>query len=130
MEKRFGVWIGLKEKLHQVEYEPPFFKENEIWWASIGENIGNEINGKGSLFSRPVLIIKKLSHTAFIGIPMTTRKKEGTWYSKITSGEKEAVANLSQIRMFDHRRLSNKLGEISEKETARVKEDLRILLGL
>ena len=130
MEKRFEIWIRLKEKLHIIEHRSPFFKENEIWWASLGENIGSEINGKGSLFSRPVLIIKKLSHTTFLGIPMTTRNKEGTWYSKISSGDKTATANLSQIRMFDHRRLSSKLGEISEKEIARVRADLKALLGL
>jgi len=30
MFKRFLEWIGLKEKLHRQNYEPPLFKENKI----------------------------------------------------------------------------------------------------
>jgi hypothetical protein len=43
--KRFLEWIGLKEKLHEKESVPPFFKEAEIWWCYFGENVGSEING-------------------------------------------------------------------------------------
>lgn len=46
--KRFLKWIGLKEKLDSIQIKPPFFKEGEIWWCRIGENIGVEINGKRS----------------------------------------------------------------------------------
>ena len=59
MIKRFLEWIGLKEKLHNTEYVPPFFKEGEIWWCHLGENVGTEMNGKGDFFTRPVLILKK-----------------------------------------------------------------------
>lgn len=59
MIKRFLEWIGLKEKLHNTEYIPPLFKEGEIWWCYVGENVGIEANGKGNQFTRPVLIFKK-----------------------------------------------------------------------
>ena len=60
MLKRFLEWIGLKEKLHTADNKPPLFKEGEIWWSAIGENVGIEVNGKGKPFSRPVYIYKKL----------------------------------------------------------------------
>ena len=41
--KRFLEWIGLKEKLHKKQAIPPLFKEGEIWWCYVGENIGNEV---------------------------------------------------------------------------------------
>ena len=33
------------------------FKERDIFWVSIGQNIGYEQNGKSDIFSRPVLIL-------------------------------------------------------------------------
>ena len=39
----------------------PTIKERDIWWCSIGVNIGDEIDGKNELFHRPVLILKKFS---------------------------------------------------------------------
>jgi hypothetical protein len=44
--KRFFEWIGLKEKLHEAKHQPPLVSERDMWWASIGENVGSEINGK------------------------------------------------------------------------------------
>jgi hypothetical protein len=48
--------------------------EREIWWASVGENVGSEINGKSAPFSRTVIIYKKLSHGFYFVIPTTTQK--------------------------------------------------------
>jgi hypothetical protein len=62
MLKRFSEWFWLKKKLHERQQTPPLVSEREIWWASVGENVGSEINGKSALFSRPVIIYKKLSH--------------------------------------------------------------------
>ena len=72
MLKRFSEWLGLKEKLHERHQTPPLVSEREIWWASVGENVGSEINGKSALFSRPVIIYKKLSHGFYFVIPTTS----------------------------------------------------------
>ena len=55
---RFFEWIGLKEKLHRSDHKPPFVSERDVWWASLGENIGSEVNGKSDRFSRPVLVLR------------------------------------------------------------------------
>jgi hypothetical protein len=60
MLKRFLPWIVLKEDLHNNEHRPPHVSEGDIWWASVGENVGSEINGKSKLFFRPVVILRKL----------------------------------------------------------------------
>jgi mRNA interferase MazF len=57
---RFFEWIGLKEKLHRSDHKPPFVSERDLWWTSLGENVGSEVNGKSGRFSRPVLIMRKL----------------------------------------------------------------------
>ena len=71
--KDFDGWIRVKESLH---FEGTFrsIKEGEIWWCSVGENVGVEVNGKQELFLRPVLIMKKLSRFGFMAIPLTSKK--------------------------------------------------------
>jgi hypothetical protein len=41
--KRFLAWLGLKQQLHEISTQPPLVSERDIWWASIGENVGSEI---------------------------------------------------------------------------------------
>jgi mRNA interferase MazF len=88
------------------------FKESEIWWCSIGLNVGVEIYGKGRDFARPVVIFKKFNSQSFLGIPLTTQIKEGRWYAMILFGGKERRAILSQVRTFDAKRLLRKMGTL------------------
>ncbi len=125
--KRFLEWIGLKEKLHNNEYRPPLVSHGDIWWASIGENVGSEINGKNDLFSRPVIIHKKLSHSFYFVVPTSTQTREGTWYVKFRHKELDTVACLHQARAIDYRRLSSKLGTLDDEDFERVKEGFRSL---
>ncbi len=105
MLKRFIEWIRIKEKIHASEAYPIFFKEGDIWWCAIGENVGVEINGKGSTFSRPVFVYKKLSREGFLGIPLSTKIKKGTWYVTITFKDQKISANLAQMRILSSTRM-------------------------
>ncbi len=125
--KRFLEWIRLKEKLHQGVSKPPLFKEGEIWWCSIGENVGREINGKSVLFSRPVLIFKKLSRETFLGLPTTSQSRNGTWYVEITYGGRLVTVILSQARILDAKRMSTKIGKIDSANIKKVKIGFRNL---
>ena len=119
--KRFLEWIGLKEKLHIKNHQPPLVSRGDIWWASIGDNVGSEINGKNNLFSRPVIIFKKLAHGFYFVIPTTTQIKEGSWYVKFRQKEKEMLACLHQARAIDHRRLSSKMGTMDDEDFTRLR---------
>lgn len=125
--KRFLEWIGLKEKLHDAIHKPPLFKEGEVWWCSIGENVGSEINGKSRLFSRPVLIFRKLSAGTFLGLPTTSQKRKGTWYVTITLGKVESTVVLSQARVLDYKRLSSKIGQLEAVEMKKVMKGFKNL---
>ncbi|MEK7185210.1 MAG: type II toxin-antitoxin system PemK/MazF family toxin [Patescibacteria group bacterium] len=115
--KRFLEWLTLKEKLHSNSQTPPFFKEGEVWWCSLGENIGYEINGKSKLFSRPVLVFRKISRNTFLAIPISTQpQKVRAWYVPVTLNGKENSVILSQVRVIDYRRMWSKFGEISEED--------------
>src|SRR5204862_3084369 len=111
---RFLEWIGLKQKLHQGTQTPPLVSAGDIWWASIGENVGSEINGKSRLFSRPVIIFKRLAHDFYFVIPTTTKLKVGSWFVPFRQADRNMIASLHQARAVDHRRLSSKLGQLDD----------------
>lgn len=120
--KRFQEWITLKEKLRTHDTKPPLFKEGEIWWCGMGENIGVEVSGKNQDFSRPVLVFKKLSKYGFLGIPTSTKIKDGTWYVKIDYQGKNFVVNLSQTKFFSYKRLYNKITTLDSKDFYKTKQ--------
>lgn len=125
--KRFLEWIGLKERLDSKISSAPFVNEGEIWWASLGENVGFEINGKSEDFTRPVLIFRKLSNGFYFVIPLTTQIHTGTWYVNYEHHRNPVTACLHQARAIDHRRLHRKLGEIDSVDFARIKDGFRNL---
>lgn len=121
MFKRFLEWFDIKKSLHAKAVAPPYVNEGDIWWASIGENIGYEINGKSKLFSRPILIFKKLSRSIFFVIPLTSQIKQGTWFVAYRQSSIISVACLHQARSIDYRRLSTKLGRLDDTDFHRIK---------
>ncbi len=84
MQKDFNTWNKKKKVLDDNKIKYSFFyHEREIWWTSIGLNIGVETDGKNDSFERPVLIIKKFNKDMFWGIPLTSHKKEGIFFLKL-----------------------------------------------
>lgn len=130
MKKDFAKWLAIKESLDSSTQEPPYFNEGEVWWCCVGINIGSEINGKDSTYVRPVVILKKLSRDSFVGIPMTSKMKVGSWYIPIIFGGKISNANLAQIKTFNYRRLRDKYGQLENFAYLSLKIGLKNLLEL
>lgn len=125
----FNNWNNQKKKLSTKEGDFKFDKR-QVWWCFIGKNIGNEVNGKGDKFKRPVLILKKLSDSSCVAIPITTKEKNGTWFQYIEFNHEPRWAILNQIKMISSKRFERRLGEISENDFELVKEKLKRLLEL
>lgn len=102
-------WSDRKESLKNTNHKPPYFKEREVWWCALGDNIGTEINGKGEFLRRPVIIVRKLDKYSFVGVPLTSKSKKGTWYVSIVCSGLGNTAVVSQIRSLDYRRLDKKM---------------------
>ncbi len=100
---------------------PPLVNEGDIWWTSMGENIGWEINGKSKDFTRPVIIYKKLAHGFYFVIPATTKVKTGSWYIPYRHQSINAAACLHQARSIDFRRLHSKLGRLDDSDFSKIK---------
>ena len=122
-KKDFDGWIKLKKKLHYGG-KVRVIKSGEIWWCAIGENVGSEICGKGEIFARPVLILRKLSKFNFIGVPLTSKNHKGSWYVGFEFRNKLQTAVISQIENISIYRLYNKIGEIPNSDLKLVEDGL------
>ena len=127
-EIEFDRWNVQKKITHSNENKRTFH-EQEIWFIKIGKNVGFEQDGKGEEFLRPVIVYKKFSKNVFLGIPLTKIMKESRFYQTFDFHEQKSVAILSQIRLFDSKRLKYKIGKMSINDYCCVKEKLIALIG-
>ncbi len=112
---RFDSWNRLKKKLHHKETIIRF-KSGSVYFMSVGHNIGHESYGKQELFLRPVVVYKKISSTLFLGIPLTSQEKEGSYFFSFHyKHDKQSTAMLHQMRVFDIRRSEYYSGQLSKK---------------
>lgn len=109
--KNFIAWATKKTSLDSiVDEDIPYFHEREIWYCSMGHNVGYEQDGKGAEYWRPVLIVKKYNKYLFTGIPLTSKIKNFPFYFGIGNVDsKNAMAILSQTRAYSSKRLINKI---------------------
>jgi len=121
VKKDFDNWNHLKKNIN--DRNPIYVSEREVWFCSVGLNVGSEQDGKNEAYERPVLVIKKITPNTFIGVPLTSNKKKGTWYVSIDSMESSAI--ITQIKLFDTRRLTRKMKLISIDEFKTVKEAIK-----
>lgn len=131
IQNKYEKWNKKKQEIEMsAEYRSIYFKEGQVWWCSLGLNIGSESFGKGESFRRPVLIVKKLSSDLCIALPMTSKEKIGTWFLDITLDNEKRWVMLYQIKTLNKKRFYLKIGELDTKDFNRVKEKLDTLLEL
>lgn len=115
----FNEWNEKKKKIS--EKNRVYFQKGDVWVMSMGKNIGDEEDGKHSDFERPILIVRKFNNNVFLGIPLTTNQnKDGDYYHKLTSLQGSSLI-LSQIRLFDAKRLLRYIGKVENAELREIK---------
>lgn len=127
--RNYKDWMPIKEEV-QSNGVLRKFKEWEIWWCAIGENVGIEINGEGERFSRPVIIYHKFSRFGFMGIPLTTKShvdKAPDWYTEFTFKGKIQFAALNQLERINVYRLYRKIGEMNDNDILKIIKGFNIL---
>lgn len=121
MDKPFDQWNVLKKRIEIREVETVlFFHEREVWWCSVGVNIGVETDGKNEHFERPVLVLKKFNGLMLWVLPLTSKHRESEHFHKITHDKGISFACLSQLRTVSSKRLLRKIGMIAEGEFSAV----------
>jgi len=120
--KHFDRWFKIKPHLDSLSKYPKF-QEGDVWWCHLGENVGHEECGKGNKFLRPVIIFKKFNSRIFFGIPTSSKLKDSPFYRPIIIKGIRVSVLMSQLRLFDVKRLLYKQGKISPSELNYLKKD-------
>ncbi len=124
----YNAWNHKKQDISFSRPARVFFREREIWWCSIGLNVGCEENGKGELFNRPILILKKYGTESFYGIPISTTKKSGSFYFSININGIKSTCLLTHGRLLDFRRLTQKIITLDEHNFQTIRKAVKDLL--
>ncbi len=128
MQKDFYRWNEKKKQIDTGGLNK-LYHERQLWWCSLGVNVGFEQDGGGADYQRPVLILRGMSRNTCYVAPLSTSGKRHPLRLPIGRVEdKEAVALLSQIRLIDTKRLVNKIGFLDQEIFARVKKAAKDLL--
>lgn len=125
--KDFVNWHKVKRYIEKKEQRLNF-QIRDVLFCSIGENVGFEQDGRGDEFLRPIVVVKKFNNEVFLGVPLTHTNKKGKYYFSFNLNDGKSVAILSQIRLFDAKRIKYKIGMINDKDFSILKEKIRQLL--
>ena len=121
-------WNTLKQ-ITETSNKKVYFKERDIFWLKVGENIGFEQNGKGDKFQRPVLVVKRYTNDMFLGIPLSTTLRDGSFFFQFSFKEDEiSTALLVQQRLFSSKRCIKKIGKINQEDFRKLKQKLYDLI--
>ncbi len=114
MSKNYSDWHILKSKI-EARDELPLFREREIWWCSLGANVGVEQDGKHDRFERPVLVLRKFNREMLWILPLSSKSKDGIFYHQfIVNGETRSVL-LSQHRTISAKRLIRRMAKVNQE---------------
>jgi mRNA-degrading endonuclease toxin of MazEF toxin-antitoxin module len=128
MKKDFDAWNGEKKNL-DGRGDAPFCHKREVWWCTLGLNVGFEQDGSGEGFRRPVIILKNLSVQTCFVIPLTTSNKVHPLRPSVGMvGGQEAHALLSQIRVIDTKRLVSKIGYLDKSVFEEIRKAVKAIL--
>jgi mRNA interferase MazF len=117
MQKDFDTWNEEKKVVDQkIVKRDLFFYAGEIWWCSMGLNVGVEENGKNDNFERPMLIIKKFNADMVWILPLTTKEKQDKYHHKLDHKTIKSSVILSQIKAISTKRLLRRMGSVSESD--------------
>ncbi len=109
----FDSWNEKKQHIQKNLKELPC-QEGEVWWCSLGKNIGTEQNGKNDYFERPILVLNRINHYTIWSLPLSSKSKLDKYRYSIE--EMHAQIVLSQLRTISTKRLLRKITKISDGE--------------
>lgn len=133
MKKDFDGWSEFKKNLEDKE-RVVFAWPREIWWCSLGINLGAEIDGKNDLFERAVLVMRVYNRETMLILPITTKRKNdqfhyGIFIKTASSPTKDYLeldklvwVKLTQSRVISNKRLLRKICVISDEDYHKIRE--------
>jgi mRNA interferase MazF len=125
--KDFQRWHKLKDALNKSN-RLIRFHTREIWWCSLGANIGFEQDGKNENFERPVLVFRKFNNNVLWILPLTSSDKIGKYYFQFEYHGKKYSIILSQIRLICAKRLLRKIRTMPKKDFRTIRDKFKNLV--
>jgi mRNA interferase MazF len=126
---RLVAWTKVKFKLRASKHnEQLYFKEREIWWASLGMNIGYEQDGKNKQFERPILVLRKFNKDMLWCLSLLSKVKDGPYYHSIHNKGVTYSVILLQVRTISSKRLRRKIRTVPTSDFLDIKERFKHLL--
>jgi mRNA interferase MazF len=127
MSKPFAQWNENKIMIHDAG-KHKLYHARDIWWCTLGVNVGFEQDGTGKEYQRPVIILKGFSKQVCLIIPLTTSQKSNPYHIHLGMVDgKDASAIISQLRLIDTKRLINKIGVVDKGLFETIKKAVKSL---
>ena len=126
--KQFEEWNTRKQSLQNNEKPYIKFHARDVWGCSYGINIGSEQDGVGDNFERLCVVVKKLSGSTFVALPLSTKEKLPDFQVKVVVKDKIGYVLLDQVRVLDVKRMLRKVSYIDNAEFEIIRLRLRELL--
>src|SRR3989344_7313116 len=127
MQKDFDKWNNRKKLIHMTA-DVIGIHEREVWWVSLGINVGVEIDGKQQTYERPVIVLRKFNNQMVWVLPITSQKKNPPFYEHFIFGDKAYFAALTQLRTISTKRFLRKIGMIPKTDFARMQERIVVFV--
>ncbi|HCC06401.1 TPA: hypothetical protein DEP94_03545 [Candidatus Nomurabacteria bacterium] len=130
--KHFDEWNKEKKNIEERE-RFVFAHPREIWWCSLGINLGAEVDGKNENFERPVLILKVYNRESMLVVPITSKIKNDVFHYELNVIEetKDRIFNkkiwikLTQIKVISSKRLLRKVNVVAVLDFENIKTKIR-----
>jgi mRNA-degrading endonuclease toxin of MazEF toxin-antitoxin module len=133
-KKDFDIWNKVK-KLIEKDVREVFAYPRDVWWCSLGVNVGAEIDGKNDGFERPVIVMNVYNKDTLLVLPTTGRAKADKFHAPLDikavdwkTGEvstKTVFVKLTQARVISNKRLIRKVGVIDQSDFLRIQKAFR-----
>lgn len=127
--KDFDNWNNSKKLIDENDRQV-FGYPREVWWCSLGVNIGAEIDGKNENFERPVVVMRVYNKEMMFVLPTTGRARTDKFHMPIEidavdqkTGEiykKTVYIKLTQARVISNKRLIRKVDVINENDFKKI----------
>lgn len=123
--KSFDKWNIVKKRIDKEE-KTAFCRAGEIRWASVGVNVGSEMDGKGESFNRPCLIADVFSDRLALVFPMTTSTKKSVGYIPfiLSDGRKVSIC-VHQARTISPKRIMKRVQIVSASKLKEIKSEYK-----
>ncbi len=122
MYKDFTNWSLEKQNLEENAPSELVFHKREIWWCSLGVNLGGEQDGKNEFYERPVLVLRKFNDKVAWVLPMTSKNKKDMYHHQLEHDCIVSSVILSQLKLVSVKRFRRLIRQISQYQFSLIQD--------